>query len=109
MQIGWSEDCCFDDLHWSEEYLLLHVYFCVLQFMAFETITEGVWKTYPNSTSPKWKPGHLRFLFIYLYSIFLFEILSLFFSHVYVLFCRLSLKNLTAALILIFWPLCFFL
>ena len=81
----------------------------MLQFMAFETITEGVWKTYPNSTSPKWKPGHLRFLFIYLYSIFLFEILSLFFSHVYVLFCRLSLKDLTAALILIFWPLCFFL
>jgi len=35
---------------------LLSVTYGYVQFMAFETITEGVWKTYPNSTSPKWKP-----------------------------------------------------
>ncbi|KAK2553270.1 Mitochondrial thiamine pyrophosphate carrier [Acropora cervicornis] len=31
------------------------VYGCV-QFMAFETMTELMWKTYPLSTSPQWKP-----------------------------------------------------
>lgn len=31
------------------------VYGCV-QFMAFETMTEIMWKTYPLSTSPQWKP-----------------------------------------------------
>lgn len=26
--------------------------------MAFETMTEIMWKTYPLSTSPQWKPGN---------------------------------------------------
>lgn len=35
---------------------VLSVVYGYVQFMAFEAITEAVWKTYPNSTSPRWKP-----------------------------------------------------
>lgn len=35
---------------------VLSVVYGYVQFMAFEAITEFLWRTYPVSTTPKWKP-----------------------------------------------------
>lgn len=35
---------------------VLSVVYGYVQFMSFEAITELMWRTYPASTSPKWKP-----------------------------------------------------
>lgn len=39
----------------------LFLYARIFQFTAFEAITEVFGRRYPVSSTPKWKPGHLRF------------------------------------------------